>query len=88
VPCLQVRVADPTFLGYFIDKGVSSAAKVVRKVRSVQSHAPLVHASNWFATAVVAAHLADSQLNARPGLPARECRGVCSTRPRWTSLRG
>lgn len=29
---LQVRVADPTFLGYFIDKGVSAAAKVVRKV--------------------------------------------------------
>lgn len=28
----QVRVADPTFLGYFIDKGVSAAAKVVRKV--------------------------------------------------------
>ncbi|AQK46070.1 UDP-N-acetylglucosamine diphosphorylase 2 [Zea mays] len=27
----RVRVADPTFLGYFIDKGVSSAAKVVRK---------------------------------------------------------
>jgi UDP-N-acetylglucosamine pyrophosphorylase len=27
-----VRVADPTFLGYFIDKGVSAAAKVVRKV--------------------------------------------------------
>lgn len=26
-----VRVADPTFLGYFIDKGVASAAKVVRK---------------------------------------------------------
>ncbi|EEE67423.1 hypothetical protein OsJ_24763 [Oryza sativa Japonica Group] len=26
-----VRVADPTFLGYFIDKAVSSAAKVVRK---------------------------------------------------------
>ncbi|KAL8151568.1 hypothetical protein V2J09_021376 [Rumex salicifolius] len=26
-----VRVADPTFLGYFIDKSVSSAAKVVRK---------------------------------------------------------
>ncbi|ONM14006.1 UDP-N-acetylglucosamine diphosphorylase 2 [Zea mays] len=26
-----VRVADPTFLGYFIDKGASSAAKVVRK---------------------------------------------------------
>ncbi|VAH50973.1 unnamed protein product [Triticum turgidum subsp. durum] len=26
-----VRVADPTFLGYFIEKGVSSAAKVVRK---------------------------------------------------------
>ncbi|XP_027089026.1 UDP-N-acetylglucosamine diphosphorylase 1-like [Coffea arabica] len=26
-----VRVADPTFLGYFIDKGVSTAAKVVRK---------------------------------------------------------
>ncbi|KAL3523087.1 hypothetical protein ACH5RR_015921 [Cinchona calisaya] len=26
-----VRVADPTFLGYFIDKGVTSAAKVVRK---------------------------------------------------------
>lgn len=26
-----VRVADPTFLGYFIDKGVVSAAKVVRK---------------------------------------------------------
>jgi UDP-N-acetylglucosamine/UDP-N-acetylgalactosamine diphosphorylase len=29
----QVRVADPTFLGYFIDKGVATAAKVVRKVR-------------------------------------------------------
>ncbi|RVX02781.1 UDP-N-acetylglucosamine diphosphorylase 1 [Vitis vinifera] len=29
-----VRVADPTFLGYFIDKGVASAAKVVRKVLS------------------------------------------------------
>ena len=28
----QVRVADPTFLGYFIDKGVAAAAKVVRKV--------------------------------------------------------
>ncbi|ONM14002.1 UDP-N-acetylglucosamine diphosphorylase 2 [Zea mays] len=27
-----VRVADPTFLGYFIDKGASSAAKVVRKI--------------------------------------------------------
>nr|XP_023892145.1 UDP-N-acetylglucosamine diphosphorylase 1-like [Quercus suber]POE61183.1 udp-n-acetylglucosamine diphosphorylase 1 [Quercus suber] len=26
-----VRVADPTFLGYFMDKGVASAAKVVRK---------------------------------------------------------
>ncbi|KAM3736875.1 hypothetical protein ACB098_09G014600 [Castanea mollissima] len=26
-----VRVADPTFLGYFIDKGVASVAKVVRK---------------------------------------------------------
>ncbi|XP_075671811.1 UDP-N-acetylglucosamine diphosphorylase 1-like [Castanea sativa] len=26
-----VRVADPTFLGYFIGKGVASAAKVVRK---------------------------------------------------------
>ncbi|XP_065852850.1 UDP-N-acetylglucosamine diphosphorylase 1-like [Euphorbia lathyris] len=26
-----VRVADPTFLGYFIDKGVPAAAKVVRK---------------------------------------------------------
>jgi UDP-N-acetylglucosamine/UDP-N-acetylgalactosamine diphosphorylase len=26
-----VSVADPTFLGYFIDKGVASAAKVVRK---------------------------------------------------------
>lgn len=25
-------MADPTFLGYFIDKGVSAAAKVVRKV--------------------------------------------------------
>lgn len=30
----QVRVADPTFLGYFIDKGVSAAAKVVRKVNN------------------------------------------------------
>lgn len=29
----QVRVADPTFLGYFIDKGVAAAAKVVRKVK-------------------------------------------------------
>ncbi|XWS40471.1 hypothetical protein CRYUN_Cryun18bG0142800 [Craigia yunnanensis] len=28
---MQVRVADPTFLGYFIDKGVASAEKVVRK---------------------------------------------------------
>ncbi|XP_058197078.1 UDP-N-acetylglucosamine diphosphorylase 1-like isoform X4 [Rhododendron vialii] len=26
-----VRVGDPTFLGYFIDKGVAAAAKVVRK---------------------------------------------------------
>ncbi|KAF8101679.1 hypothetical protein N665_0201s0006 [Sinapis alba] len=26
-----VRVADPTFLGYFIDRGAASAAKVVRK---------------------------------------------------------
>ncbi|XP_072963279.1 UDP-N-acetylglucosamine diphosphorylase 2 [Typha angustifolia] len=26
-----VRVADPAFLGYFIDKGVATAAKVVRK---------------------------------------------------------
>ncbi|KAM6549065.1 hypothetical protein CsatB_020741 [Cannabis sativa] len=26
-----VRVADPTFLGYFIEKGVAAAAKVVRK---------------------------------------------------------
>ncbi|XP_006853560.2 UDP-N-acetylglucosamine diphosphorylase 1 isoform X1 [Amborella trichopoda] len=26
-----VRVADPTFLGYFIDKGITAAAKVVRK---------------------------------------------------------
>ncbi|XP_078175680.1 UDP-N-acetylglucosamine diphosphorylase 1-like isoform X1 [Carex rostrata] len=26
-----VRVADPTFLGYFIEKGVATAAKVVRK---------------------------------------------------------
>ncbi|KAL1328348.1 UDP-N-acetylglucosamine diphosphorylase 2 [Arachis hypogaea] len=26
-----VRVADPTFIGYFIDKGVAAAAKVVRK---------------------------------------------------------
>ncbi|KAJ6696043.1 UDP- GLUCOSE PYROPHOSPHORYLASE [Salix koriyanagi] len=26
-----VRVADPVFLGYFIDKGVAAAAKVVRK---------------------------------------------------------
>ena len=26
-----VRVADPTFLGYFIDRGVATAAKVVRK---------------------------------------------------------
>lgn len=26
-----VRVSDPTFLGYFIDKGVAAAAEVVRK---------------------------------------------------------
>jgi UDP-N-acetylglucosamine/UDP-N-acetylgalactosamine diphosphorylase len=26
-----VRVADPPFLGYFIDRGVSAAEKVVRK---------------------------------------------------------
>ena len=32
---MQVRVADPTFLGYFIDKGVAAAAKVVRKVVNV-----------------------------------------------------
>lgn len=32
--CKQVRVADPTFLGYFIEKGVAAAAKVVRKVYS------------------------------------------------------
>lgn len=25
-------MADPTFLGYFMDKGVDAAAKVVRKV--------------------------------------------------------
>lgn len=25
-------MADPNFLGYFMDKGVSAAAKVVRKV--------------------------------------------------------
>lgn len=31
---VQVRVADPTFLGYFIDKGVAAAAKVVRKVNN------------------------------------------------------
>lgn len=31
----QVRVADPTFLGFFIDKGVAAAAKVVRKVTSI-----------------------------------------------------
>lgn len=31
----QVRVADPTFLGYFIDKGASAAAKVVRKVNRI-----------------------------------------------------
>lgn len=31
----QVRVADPTFLGYFIDKGAASAAKVVRKVSKI-----------------------------------------------------
>ncbi|KAG8066251.1 hypothetical protein GUJ93_ZPchr0004g38925 [Zizania palustris] len=37
-----VRVADPTFLGYFIDKGVSSAAKVVRKVQSNVTHASLI----------------------------------------------
>jgi UDP-N-acetylglucosamine/UDP-N-acetylgalactosamine diphosphorylase len=30
-----VRVADPTFLGYFIDKGAASAAKVVRKVYKI-----------------------------------------------------
>lgn len=33
----QVRVADPTFLGYFIDKGVASAAKVVRKVTTIRA---------------------------------------------------
>lgn len=32
---MQVRVSDPTFLGYFIDKGVAAAAKVVRKVGSI-----------------------------------------------------
>ena len=32
---MQVRVADPTFLGYFMDKGVAAAAKVVRKVTTL-----------------------------------------------------
>ncbi|KAK8633696.1 hypothetical protein V6N13_014535 [Hibiscus sabdariffa] len=35
-----VRVADPTFLGYFIDKGVAAAAKVVQKECS---RLPYVH---------------------------------------------
>ncbi|KAA3482138.1 UDP-N-acetylglucosamine diphosphorylase 2-like [Gossypium australe] len=34
-----VRVADPTFLGYFIDKGVTAAAKVVRKNTDCVRHA-------------------------------------------------
>jgi hypothetical protein len=33
----QVRVADPSFLGYFIDKGVAAAAKVVRKVTVIHN---------------------------------------------------
>ncbi|KAJ4841845.1 UDP-N-acetylglucosamine diphosphorylase 1 [Turnera subulata] len=37
-----VRVADPTFLGYFIDKGVAAAAKVVRKVTNLPSLFQLV----------------------------------------------
>jgi len=37
----QVRVADPTFVGYFIDKGVAAAAKVVRKVTDESSFFPL-----------------------------------------------
>ncbi|KAM7500387.1 hypothetical protein LguiA_024801 [Lonicera macranthoides] len=32
-----VRVGDPTFLGYFIDKGVATAAKVVRKIINFSS---------------------------------------------------
>lgn len=30
-----MRVADPTFVGYFMDKGVAAAAKVVRKVENI-----------------------------------------------------
>ncbi|KAK1309319.1 UDP-N-acetylglucosamine diphosphorylase 1 [Acorus calamus] len=38
-----VRVADPTFLGYFIDKGVASAAKVVRKAYPQEKVGVFVH---------------------------------------------
>lgn len=34
----QVRVGDPTFLGYFIDTGAAAAAKVVEKVSGVDSY--------------------------------------------------
>ncbi|XP_039039912.1 UDP-N-acetylglucosamine diphosphorylase 2-like isoform X4 [Hibiscus syriacus] len=40
-----VRVADPTFLGYFIDKGVAAAAKVVRKVLREEEFAPVKNAN-------------------------------------------
>ncbi|KAL4377214.1 hypothetical protein GQ457_02G035810 [Hibiscus cannabinus] len=46
---IQVRVADPTFLGYFIDKGVAAAAKVVRKASREEEFAPVknVNGSNY-----------------------------------------
>ncbi|KAL8513212.1 hypothetical protein ACS0TY_019423 [Phlomoides rotata] len=76
-----VRVGDPTFLGYFIDKGAAAAAKVVRKICSfsdlwfqVSVFMPLFKvccSMYWFA-----------------GIPTGEGWCICSTRERWTNLCG
>ncbi|KAJ6715048.1 UDP- GLUCOSE PYROPHOSPHORYLASE [Salix viminalis] len=41
-----VRVADPAFVGYFIDKGVAAAAKVVRKAYPTRKRLSLASAIN------------------------------------------
>ncbi|KAI3889356.1 hypothetical protein MKX03_018213 [Papaver bracteatum] len=48
-----VRVADPTFLGYFIDKGVVSAAKVVHKAYPQEKVGVFVQRSKGGPLAVV-----------------------------------
>jgi len=41
-------VADPTFLGYFMDKGVDAAAKVVRKVIIGTYHTQFIHLTDFW----------------------------------------